>query len=225
MDNKKKVKVRAVPSYMILVYLMVATFVLTGVSFARFGNTKTAEDAARAATFEVTMVSAPQNQIVDVQQTEDGVQTAGNYIFTITSTSEVPITYTVTTDTTGAAALRRGVELTLTSVNNAEERERVMSGKKIDGRSATHRPNDTTHIHNFVGVGTAPAGTHTQEFVLNFHYTPDGSAGASTTVVYDIWDGIKIKAVARDGRDTATYRTSEGNAKTITYTDPYTPEE
>ena len=213
MTNKKKV--RALSPYTLLSYLFIITFVLTGVSFARFGNTKTAEDAARSATFEITSIALPDENLVSVYHSEDGVKTSGSYNFKITSKSEVPITYTLSTDTTDAQLLERGIELTLTVIYSDEDREKALAGKKIDGQSHTHRPDETykntdgtlgKHIHNFVGVGVAPAGTHEQEFVLNFHYTPAGAAGATNNVDFKIWDGIKLKVVANDAREGGTFR-------------------
>ena len=229
MASKKKA--RALSPHVLLAYLFVITFVLTGVSFARFGNTKTADDAARAATFDVKVISAPSGDLLEVTMDESGNKTVGNYIFEVQSISEVPVTYTISTDTTGAAPLEYGIEMYLTPIYSDSDLEKALAGVWIANQTHVHRPDGTHDVHNFVGNGFAPAGTHTQKFVLNFHYTGphpstgEAQAGMSQTVDYKIWDNIKIRVVARDGRDGAQLRAPDGESVKPKYTTPYTPEE
>ncbi|MBR5262169.1 MAG: hypothetical protein IKV47_08385 [Oscillospiraceae bacterium] len=218
-------KIKSVPLRSYLAYLLVVTFVTTGVSFARFGETKTASDgAATAAKFNVSVKSVQSEKLLSVTMDEDGNTTMGNYIFEISSTSEIPITYTISTDTTGAQPLEYGIEMYLTPIYSDSDLTEALAGTHIANQTHVHRPNGSNHVHNFNGNGFLPAGTHTQKFVLNFHYTEDGLAGATQTIKYKVWDDIKIKVTARDGRDAASVRSPSGGLIKTEYTEPYTAE-
>jgi len=233
MDNKKKVKARAVPPYMILVYLFVATFVLTGVSFARFGNTTTAEDAATSAQFKVELANVQSDKDLELYLDSDGSEVKANFQFSVTSYSDVPVTYDIyVTTQDGEPILPFGTEMYLTPIDadsdGAESKLALaVAGHRDDDLGThTHRPN-TLQQHKFTGCGFAPAGVHTQLYNLNFHYATVGNVTNSgqyktknlTSIIHE---NIEIKVVARDGRDSAT--SNEDLQVGTDYTTPYTPD-
>ncbi len=233
MDNNKKKKVRAVPPYMILVYLLVASFVLTGVSFAKYGTTTTAEDAAASAQFKVELAGVQSDKEIELYLADDGSEVKANFQFSVTSYSEVPVTYDIyVTTQDGEPILPFGTEMYLTPIDaDSDSAEEKLASAKAGNKTYelgthTHRPN-VLQQHKFTGCGIAPAGVHTQLYNLNFHYATIGNITNSgeyktSSLVSTIYEDIVIEVVARDARDAATnndYLLDETD-----YTTPYTPD-
>lgn len=231
---KSKKKVRVLTPHVLLTYLMVITFVLTGVSFARFGTTKTAEDAANSAVFDVTISKAAGtvNQYVYLKSDTDApaTQQQGYLEFEVTSTSEVPVTYDIKITAPSGAALQDGVEWFLTPLDPTADdystrRANAIAGHKY-ASAHTHRPNGSTTV-TFTGCGIAPAGTYTQHYVLNMHYeTKDNEPNTGiynfTGMITERVSGIQITATARDARNNAT--TNSNTGVVTKYNSPYTAE-
>lgn len=221
---KDRQKVRVISPRLLLTYLMVVTFVLTGVSFARFGTTKSAEDAANAATFTVTATGAGTVTQSVYLKDDNESQQYGFLTFTVTSTSEVPVTYDVTLTAPSGGELVNGVEWYLTPVNktstSSSDYNTILATAKAakkTGGTHTHRPNGATTV-TFTGCGIAPAGTYTQEYMLNLHHE-SGDYWVSG-IENQLIKGIKITATARDGRNNST--PNHSISVEPAYTTPYT---
>lgn len=242
MANKKKARVLS-PT-VLLTYLMVITFIMTGLSFARFGETKTADDAARAAIFEVTVPEVQSDKDIELYIDDDnGTQVRANYTFKVKSVSEVPVTYDVTVEAPADNdTFPFGLQVYLTPIdtdttNNPDYATEVADAKAGIRASGTHYHNsqpldgaNPSKKFNFIGCGIAPAGTYTQEYVLNFHYKLGTDSHDITSTDYsrtgmkfNNMEGVKISITARDGRNNA--HPNHSTTVSPSYTTPYTPAE
>lgn len=75
-----------------LSYLLVATFLFTGVSFSKFATTASGSDRARVAGFRVT-VSGQQASAEDIELSVGDESSSGTYTFTVNNGSEVTVRY------------------------------------------------------------------------------------------------------------------------------------
>ena len=96
--NGKYCRRRKLPVATYLVYLLIATFLFTGVSFSKYATTASGSDEARVAAFDFEFVltgSGNQSEVVAVD-TYPGFN--GTYTIKVTDKSEVAMKYTVTAE-------------------------------------------------------------------------------------------------------------------------------
>ncbi len=91
-----------VPMGTVLVYLLIAAALTTGVSFSRYTTTATGGDAARVAKWDVAVTvndaSIPPETAVGMTfnaSGAEGAQEVQDYTFTVNSASEVALTYSI----------------------------------------------------------------------------------------------------------------------------------
>ncbi len=160
--NKEK-KRRYFPTTTLLVYLLIAVTLTTGVSFSRYTSTASGSANARVAKFEISTHAADGQRI----SLADGPDTAsGSYVFTVSSASEVSVTYDVLV--TLPSALPAGVTMTL------------------DDKTATVSDDGLTYT--FPGAGSfAPnptgANTHTLTMTASDFSSATGLVGITVKIV------------------------------------------
>lgn len=96
--NGKYCRRRKLPVATYLVYLLIATFLFTGVSFSKYATTASGSDEARVAAFDFEFVltgSGNQSEVVAVD-TYPGMDKT--YTVKVTDKSEVAMKYTVTAE-------------------------------------------------------------------------------------------------------------------------------
>lgn len=150
------------PLHVYLVYLLVCTFLLTGVSFSRYISTSTAGDSARAAKGLVT-VSYDEGS-TKVELSNDVI--AKDFSFSVSNgDSEVAIRYDLVIELD--EALPDGVTM------------------KLDGDVCSGTAGNTYHFSN-VGkfeAGVPETNTHTLSFIGDFAvYNTDGSVTYPVTI-------------------------------------------
>jgi len=143
-----------------LCYLLVATLLFTGVSFSKFASAAGGSDTARVAKFSVDAAAYEDNTLT---MNCKSIINAGadSYIFTVTSDSEVTVSYDVMI--TLNKALPEGVDMTL--VKGDEHTPCTLTGS---GRSFTAK-----------NVCTIAAGTkQTDTYKLHFEEQTSNSVPA-----------------------------------------------
>lgn len=99
------------PLHVYLSYLLVATFLFTGISFSKYATTVSVQDEARVAVFSVSVDGeAAADLLLDIS---NEVQTANSYSFSVSSNSEVRVADVVTV--TLPEELPAGIYLTMTA--------------------------------------------------------------------------------------------------------------
>lgn len=146
------------PLHVYLAYLLVCTFLLTGVSFSRYISTSNAGDSARVAKGVVTVSYDENTELKLERPTDDGTLTENFQFHVSNSVSEVAIQYDVVV--TLNQSLGDGVTMTLDGMAGTEKNE---------GRE-----------YEFPNMGTFAAGvsgskTHTLSFAGDFMEIPSGT--------------------------------------------------
>ncbi len=132
-ENQKKGGGR-LPPHVWLGYLLVCSALLTGVTFSSYISSTEGSAEARVAKFEVTM-SGNKDQI-DIDGSDPTNDLSGEYMLTVTNSSEVAVEYSVVIQT--ETALPKGITL------------------KLDGTAQTTNGSDTAYT--FAGGTLAPEG-------------------------------------------------------------------
>lgn len=107
-NSRKGSKILRLPLHTYLSYLLLATFVFTGVSFSKYSTAAVARDSGRVAAFSVGI----QGEKEDVSLVLNKEKTSATYSFTVTSNSEVRVYDRVTVKL--PQALPAGVTMTAT---------------------------------------------------------------------------------------------------------------
>jgi len=157
-------------------YLLVATLLLTGVTFSKYYTEVSTEDSARVAAVAISGVETTQADTITIDKPNN--QTTASYQFQITNTkdsktSEVSLSYTVTVQL--PKALPQGVSMKL--VNGSSE--------------YTATPSNSGKTYTFSNQSfTFPAGTSTtHNYVLKF-------IGSDTLATSDTLTGISVSVSA-----------------------------
>ena len=101
--------------YAYLMYLMIASFLLTGVSFARYVSTGSGSDGARVAAGSVVVFHDPAATTIELSRSHDDEPVTENFEFSISNqNSEVAIRYDVVVSL--AEALPEGVSMSLDGI-------------------------------------------------------------------------------------------------------------
>lgn len=150
----KKQKVR-LPLGAYLSYLLIATLLLTGVSFSKYATTGSADDGARVA---LVMLDGGSDDTNTDLSLGNGVASAA-YSFYITNSnasgqvSEVPLSYTIFVTMPGGQNLPTGVTVTLT----------------YDGGTAYNPVSSENGVYTFNGGADFAAGVSAQhDYTLTF---------------------------------------------------------
>lgn len=112
LDRTRRVRL---PLYVYLSYLLVATFLFTGISFSKYATTVSIQDNARVAAFSVNIDGKAAAALVLDASNE--TLSSNSYSFSVSSNSEVLVADIVTV--TLPDELPAGIYLTMT-VNSAE---------------------------------------------------------------------------------------------------------
>lgn len=135
--NKEK-KRRYFPTTTLLVYLLIAVTLTTGVSFSRYTTSVSGSDSARVARFDVSISGSADSISIDGSNSESDL--TGSYTLTVTNNSEVAVEYTITVQT--ASPLPKGINLTMDSVTKSTDGTAVTysfsAGTLAPGGSANH---------------------------------------------------------------------------------------
>ncbi len=114
--NKEK-KRRGFSTSALLVYLLIAVTLTTGVSFSRYTTSVSGSDSARVAGFDVSIFGSTDRIHIDGSNSESDL--TGSYTLTVTNNSEVAVEYTITVQT--ASPLPKGINLTMDSVTKSTD--------------------------------------------------------------------------------------------------------
>lgn len=94
-EHRKK-RIRRLPVHVYLAYLLVCTFLLTGVSFSRYISSSSGSDNARAAKGLVTVTCAGSGNTVELKPVSGDGTVSEDFLFKVTNgDSEVAIRYDV----------------------------------------------------------------------------------------------------------------------------------
>lgn len=160
-EQKEKKSRRRLPLHVYLAYLLVCTFLLTGVSFSRYISSASGSDSARVAKGVVTVSHDNTTEIRLVRPANDGILTEDFQFEVLNNGSEVAIQYDVVV--TLDKPLRDGVTMTL------------------DRSAGTVKDNKT--VYEFRNMGTFEAGvsdtrSHTLSFAGDFDTISPGTDDA-----------------------------------------------
>ena len=114
-DKRKRLYWLKMPLHVYLSYLLVATFLFTGVSFSKYASTASGRSGARVAAFSVSASGEASAALVLEVLSEE--QVSDSYSFTVTGNSEVAVRDIVTV--TLPEMLPNGITMTMT-VNSVE---------------------------------------------------------------------------------------------------------
>ena len=168
-NKQKKMHRIRLPLHVYLSYLLVATFLFTGVSFSKYASSASAQSSAQIAAFSISVEGETSDALVlDVS---DETQKSDSYSFRVTSNSEVMVTDVVTV--TLPEVLPEGIHMTMTV--NSEE---IAS----DSNGGTY-----TFVKNF------EVGEESHLWTLTFFADPDVIALGEEYVMDNI--GIHVDAV------------------------------
>ena len=92
-NRKEKSRVR-LPLYVYLSYLLLASFVFTGVSFSKYASTASAQSSARVAAFSVS-AEGESTALLELDASDE-MKNTDSYSFSVTSNSEVAVKDIVT---------------------------------------------------------------------------------------------------------------------------------
>lgn len=157
-EQKEKKSRRRLPLHVYLTYLLVCTFLLTGVSFSRYISSASGSDSARVAKGMVTVRCDDDTTVNLVRQSDDGVETE-DFSFSVTnSISEVAIQYDVVV--TLDKPLGNGVTMNL----DGNEGTKSEDGKEYKfsnmGMFEAGKSHSSNHILSFSGdFMEIPSGT------------------------------------------------------------------
>ena len=111
-NNRKEKNRVCLPSYVYLSYLLIVSFMFTGVSFSKYASTASGQSSARVAAFAVSVEAAAGDSLV--LDASEETQNVDSYSFAVVSNSEVAVKDIVTV--TLPQALPDGVNMSM-SVN------------------------------------------------------------------------------------------------------------
>lgn len=189
LKQTKKLELPLHPLYLVVAVLLLAvlgTSMWTTTVMAKYVTSTTGSDKARVARFDVTAepmddpapgfyLALPDTGLEDTDvstEWEDCTERAASYSFTVTSSSEVTVTYDVVIKFT--EELSKDVTLTLKK-----------DGKSVDGQVST---DGKTAV--FSSVGTFNAGeTQSDDWTLTFTVNEGAETGGS-------WKNIEIEVYA-----------------------------
>lgn len=150
-EQKEKKSRRRLPLHVYLAYLLVCTFLLTGVSFSRYISSASGSDSARVAKGVVTVRYDDSTTVNLVRPSGDGLETE-EFSFSVTnSISEVAIQYDVVV--TLDKPLGKGVTV------------------KLDGNAGNVKNEGKEYEFSNMGMfeaGVSTTKTHTLSFVGDF---------------------------------------------------------
>lgn len=164
---KKRKKRLPVSAY--LAYLLIGTFVVSGVSFAKFAQTASESDTARAAAFVVSGSVSNSESTLDLDRENPA---SAEYTFTVTNAnngkvSEVALDYTIQVKLKEGAQLPTGVNM-----------------KLVDATGSSYEAHGNGNIYAFDGGFTLPAGSQeTDSYTLQFSTEQGTQIGSDTSSI------------------------------------------
>ncbi len=134
---KKEKKRRCLPVSALIMYLMIAALLTTGVSFSRYTTSVSGFCSARVARFDVT-ASFPDTAAIEMSE---GTGTRAEYSFEVTNNSEVAVSYDIKVSL--PKALPAGIKLSMDDISvmsDGSQNEFVFPGGELgdNGGTRTH---------------------------------------------------------------------------------------
>ncbi len=140
----KKTKRRGIPTPALIVYLLIAVSLTTGVSFSRYTSAASGSDSAQVAKWDIQINAVPSDNKTFSGNMDDKMVETLSYGFSVSSNSEVSAKYYITVEFSGK--LDSTVDL------------------YINGIAGT--PNEGRTVFTFADDWTFAPGSHSQNHTL-----------------------------------------------------------